>query len=307
MSGLVDIVRFTVVATSSGLATYGGIELGDLANNSIPATLFLPEVTQGIIALTTGIAGNNIAKKLIGKRRKLSEQNAYSIAALNAFANTPNESRGISTGQSLEEISRKLVEVRVYVGKKMHTGSGLLITSDGYIITAYHVIDDMIEKGGILEVRRQGAPVREVDKKNVWYDKATDLAVIKIRSTSTLHAPSRIKVDLECNLRIGQEVRIFGFRDGQKYNTIGTITDTNVSTSLKGEVVNDLFLTDARTLPGFSGGVAANSDGALIGLAIYGRHEPGKEVGTVGAAKVSNILTFINQITAKQSAKLFKR
>src|SRR3989344_944692 len=305
MSKLVNIVRATGIIAGTGLATYGGIELGDKLGNYLPQAYMLPEITQGVTAFLVGTIGNRVSRSILGKRR-ISESEAYSIAALNAFANTVNDSRNLSTKKSLEQISDNLVEIMVDNNGRRSLGSGLMITTDGYVITAHHVID-RIGDGGQARVKTQGGITYQVSKENVWYNENTDIAVVKATKPSGHSEPIRVKVNQDCRLSRGDEVRILGFCDGQKYNTMGVVTDPSHTWGQDdGKVVQDLFQTDARGKQGQSGGVIANSNGELIGIVVYSSRKDGEDIGTIGGAKLSNALNYINQIAAKKSAKMFK-
>lgn len=306
MSKLVTLLRTTGILAGTGLATYGGIELGDKVGDYLPHTYMLPEMAQGVTAFLIGTIGNRVSRKIFGRNR-VSENEAYSIAALNAFANAANDARGLSTQKSLEEISNNVVEVFVEGNGKTHLGSGLMITTDGYVVTAHHVIDEMVNNGGKAKVRTQKGTTYHVSKGDVWYNKNTDIAVIKASVPSAYPYPIKVKVCQDSRLARGDEVRILGFRDGQKYNTMGMITNPSHTWRQEdGTVVSDLFQTDARGKQGQSGGVIANGDGELMGIVVYSSTNSGEEIGVIGGAKLSNALNYINQIAAKKSAKMFK-
>ncbi len=310
MSKLINILRTTGVIAGTGLVTYEGFMLGsdlvDKLGPNLPKDYMIPEITQGVTAFICGVVGNEVLKKILGRRR-ISTDEAYSIAALNAFANATNDSRNVSTQESLENISNGLVEIRVDSDQGTKLGSGLMITSDGYIVTAHHVVDEMIRNERKARVRMQNGLLYNVSRENVWFNKSTDIAVIKAAKPSSYPKPIRVKVDQDCKLKRGDEVRILGFRDGQKYNTMGSITNPSlVWRQDGGNVVSDLFQTDARGKPGQSGGVIANGDGELIGIVVYSATRTGEEIGVMGGAKLSNALAYINQIAAKKSAKMFR-
>jgi len=305
MSKLETILKASGIIVGTGLATYGGIELGDTLNDYFSQKYMIPQITQGLTAFVVGVIGNRVMRTVLGKKI-ISESEAYSIAALNAFANATNDSRNVSVDTSLEQISENLVEVMVDSCGKRSLGSGLMITTDGYVITAHHVIDEMIKNGGRGRVKTQDGATYPVSTKNVWYNVSTDIAVIKASKASGYSQPIKVKVDQDCKLKKGDEVRILGFRDGQKYNTMGIITDQNHSWKQEdGKVIHDLFQTDARGKQGQSGGVIANGKGELIGIVVYASRRNGEDIGVIGGAKLSNALTYINQIAAKKSAKMF--
>ena len=305
MPKFVHLVRSAGILTGTGLATYGGIALGAKLGEYLPQAYMLPEIAQGVTAFLLGTIGNRASRILLGDRG-ISEEEAYSIAALNAFANVANDARNLTTTQSLEEISNNLIEVMVEGNGKTSLGSGLMITNDGYVITAHHVINEMIHAGAKAKVRAQNGSTYSVGKEDVWYDAGTDIAVIKAAKLSGYARPIRIKVNQDCILNNGDEVRILGFRDGQKYNTMGMVTIPSLKwIKEEGTVVQDLFQTDARGKQGQSGGVIANSDGELIGIAVYSTTQHAENIGLIGGAKLSNALAYINQIAAKKSAKMF--
>lgn len=306
MAKLVNIVKMAGVVAGTGLSAYGGIELGDKLGDYLPQVYMLPEIVQGVTAFMVGTIGNDVSGKIVGRKR-ISKSEAYSIAALNAFVNSTNDSRNLSTEKSLEEISNNLVEVMVDSDGKRSLGSGLMITTDGYVVTAHHVIDEMIDNGGKAEIRTQNGRTYSVAKENVWYNANTDIAVVKAKKPSAYSEPIKVKVNQDCRLSKGDEVRILGFRDGQKYNTMGMITNPNHTWKKNGgNVVRDLFQTDARGKQGQSGGVIANGNGELIGIVVYSSRSGAEDIGVIGGAKLSNALNYINQIAAKKSAKMFK-
>ena len=306
MSKLVSIVKKIGILTGTGLATYGGIELGDKLGGYLPQSYMLPQIVQGATAFLIGNVGNEFSRRILGERRILDSE-AYSIAALNAFANAANDLRNLDAEKSLENISKNIVEVLVDSDGKRFLGSGLMITTDGHVITAHHVIDKMIDNGGKASVRTQSGRTYKVSKNNIWYNVNTDIAIIKATKPSLFSKPTRVKINQDCRLSRGDEVRILGFRDGQIYNTMGMITDpSHIWEQNDGTVVHDLFKTDARGKQGQSGGVVANSEGELIGIVVYSARRDGEEIGVIGGAKISNALNYINQIAAKKSAKMFR-
>jgi len=294
------------IIAATGISAYYGIKLGDKVGSYLPHSYMIPEIAQGIAAFSLGMIGNEISRKILRVSSKISEGEAYSIASLNAFANASNESRKITRDRSLEEISNNLIEVRVAVGDKVCLGSGLMITADGYIITAHHVIKDLIGNGGRATVKTQDNLVYNVPRENVWFNKSTDIAIIKALKPLSSPAPVKILIDQKCDLQNGQEIRVLGFRDGQKYNTLGMITHSNYNWQQDdGNIVYDLFQTDARGKGGQSGGVIVNGLGELVGIVVYSSSSPGEEIGRMGGAKISNALSYINQIAAKRSSKFF--
>jgi len=295
MAGLIKVLKTTGIIAATGLSCFGGIELGERIAQNVPEAYLLPELTQGTVAYISANIGNGISKWILYPGR-LSNTNARSIAALNAFANSKNDDRGISCEESLSNLSDNLVQVRVETDSKSSLGSGLLITTGGYVL-----------KSARISIKNQRNFVYHVPLKDVSYNSHTDIAVLKAKTGVIYSEPIRARVDLEGEVRKGEGIRILGFRDGQKYNTMGVITHPGLKVELADRMVYDLFLTDARGKEGQSGGIIASSDGSLKGIVVFSsKSDPGEEIGYIGGAKISNALNYINQIASERSSRMFR-
>ncbi len=142
---------------------------------------------------------------------------------------------------------------------QLGAGSGVIISSDGYIITATHVIDDADEVVVTLDDKRQ------FDGKVVGKDPATDIALLKIEATGL---PFMKYGDSDA-LRLGQWVLAIG----NPYDLRSTITAGIVSAkgrslpSYREEFKIEAFIqTDAAVNPGNYGGALVNAKGELVGI-----------------------------------------
>ncbi|AFL86235.1 trypsin-like serine protease with C-terminal PDZ domain [Belliella baltica DSM 15883] len=142
--------------------------------------------------------------------------------------------------------------------QRVSTGSGVIISGDGYIITNNHVI----ERAETLEVVHQK---RTYQAKLIGTDKNTDIAVLKIEA-SNLPA---IKKGSSRNLKIGEWV----IAVGNPFNLTSTVTAGIVSAKerqiniLGGDFPLESFIqTDAPINPGNSGGALVNTEGELVGI-----------------------------------------
>ncbi|MBD3615626.1 MAG: trypsin-like peptidase domain-containing protein [Gracilimonas sp.] len=140
-------------------------------------------------------------------------------------------------------------------------GSGVLITSDGYILTNNHVIDGAVEKGLTVVLSDK----REYRAKVVGFDSSTDLAVIKINGTNF---PNATIGDSE-TLDVGEWVLAIG----NPFRLRSTVTAGIVSAlSRDVQIINDqmriesFIQTDAAINKGNSGGALVNTSGQLIGI-----------------------------------------
>ena len=142
--------------------------------------------------------------------------------------------------------------------QRVSTGSGVIISNDGYIITNNHVVD----RAETIEVVHQK---RTYPARLIGTDKNTDIAVLKVE-TENLPA---IQLGSSRNLRIGEWV----IAVGNPFNLTSTVTAGIVSAKerqiniLGGEVPLESFIqTDAPINPGNSGGALVNIRGELVGI-----------------------------------------
>ena len=143
-------------------------------------------------------------------------------------------------------------------------GSGVIYSSDGYIITNKHVVDYAISYNGTVEVYLPEEPQKPIPAKVVGYDAAYDLAVIKVERTGL----KAISVGKSSTLTLGEQVVAVGNPGGLEF--MGSVSVGYVS-GLSRTVVIDTFemevlQTDAAINPGNSGGALVNSEGQLIGI-----------------------------------------
>lgn len=151
-------------------------------------------------------------------------------------------------------------------------GSGVIISSDGIVITNHHVIKDADE------VRVALADKREFDADVVLMDERTDLAVLKIKGDGPFDFVQFADSD---SLQVGDIVLAIGnpFGVGQ------TVTQGIVSALARTQVgVSDyqfFIQTDAAINPGNSGGALVDMNGNLVGInsAIYSKSGGSNGIG----------------------------
>ena len=158
-------------------------------------------------------------------------------------------------------------------------GSGVIVSSDGYLITNNHVVADAVAVEVILADRRQYKGVV------VATDPKTDVAIVKIQATNLPTVPWGDS----SNLAVGDFVLAIG-------NPLGlsrTVTFGIVSAVGRADVgvadFEDFIQTDAPINPGNSGGALVNTNGELIGINTAIASPTGGSVG-VGFAIPSNMV-----------------
>ena len=170
--------------------------------------------------------------------------------------------------------------------EKSGSGSGVIISSDGYIITNRHVINEAKEIEVVLNDKR--TYIGEI----IGEDQSTDLALIKIKAKNL---PS-LKFANSDNINIGQWVLAVG----NPFNLNSTVTAGIISAkSRKINILNDggieaFIQTDAAINPGNSGGALVNTNGELIGINTAIQSNTGSYTG-YGFAIPSNMVQKIFQ------------
>jgi len=138
------------------------------------------------------------------------------------------------------------------------SGSGIIITADGYIVTNNHVIE------GAKSIKVILNNSKEYDARIIGSDAKTDLAVIKIEA---IDLPTAVMGDSDA-LEAGERCVAIGNPLGQEL--AGSLTQGIISAlnrTLKVENVNyTLIQTDAAINPGNSGGALVNAYGEVIGI-----------------------------------------
>jgi S1-C subfamily serine protease len=247
----------------------------------------------------------DLSKKVFKQKAQFSSTEAYSVASLTALLNVPTKSRQISLEESLANISSNLVQVYANLHGKWKSGSGLLLTTDGFVASAYHVIEPANKTIKDIRFLTRNGICYKIN--NATYLKDNDVTVLKADTIAEEIKPSRIRINANPHLKKGEQVRVLGYRDGQQYNSLGIITNADVTWD-RGELgkVDGLFETDVRGIQGQSGGVVVNKNGEVIGITVYTRAKSGEELGVVGASKMANVQRCIEEIIADSSSRMFK-
>jgi Do/DeqQ family serine protease len=156
-------------------------------------------------------------------------------------------------------------------------GSGVIVSSDGYVLTNNHVIDQGVEVTVTMPDKR------ELRAKIVGADDATDIAVLKIDANNLPVMPwgdsSKLKV-AEWVLAIGNPYQL------NQSVTLGIVSA--LGRTLEGRTYQDFIQTDAAINPGNSGGALVNGRGELVGINTAIFSETGGYQG-IGFAVPSNL------------------
>ena len=151
------------------------------------------------------------------------------------------------------------------------TGSGVIVSADGYIITNAHVIDKA-EK--ILITTNDN---KEFEAKLIGSDEQNDIALLKVETENEL--PYAIFGDSDAT-KIGEWVLAIG----NPFNLTSTVTAGIISAKARnldptGRTTQSFIQTDAAVNPGNSGGALVNTQGQLIGINTAIQSQTGSYIG----------------------------
>jgi Do/DeqQ family serine protease len=166
-------------------------------------------------------------------------------------------------------------------------GSGVIVSTDGYILTNNHVVENMDE----IEVATNDG--RRYRARIVGLDPETDLAVLQVKADGKLSAITFASTE---SLRVGDVVLAIGNPFGVGQTVTHGIVSALGRSQLGINTFENFIQTDAAINPGNSGGALTDSAGNLVGIntAIYSRS--GGSLGIGFAIPVSIARSVMEQI-----------
>ncbi len=245
-----------------------GIFLGLLVGGLLVATLFF--YLAGNV-LPQGVESNDRAVPLPGLEQNRPRQilevtpevHAYYMAVVKAAEEVTPSVVGISNfGVVIDFWGRSSLQERA-------TGSGVIIDSEGYIVTNYHVIENARE---LIVTLSEG---EELPARVVGADSPTDLAVLKVEKRGL---PAAVLANSDY-LRVGEPAIAIGNPlglDFQQTVTLGVVSARERSITIQGQKFT-FIQTDAAINDGNSGGALVNIYGQVIGINTAKIKIPGVE------------------------------
>ena len=231
-----------------------------------------------VLAAAMGFAGGFVGAKFGGSGKVVIQQVAPSSTADSASGSDSSITAASSSGSSLtteqvaDLVSPSVVVITTeqvvysqwsWYGQNQvesGAGSGVIISSDGYILTCAHVVDGASTITVTIGDKDYTATL-------VGEDTTSDIAVIKIDADGLTPAT----VGNSDSLKVGQSVKAVGNPLGELGGTVtgGMISALNRSVTIQGSSsVNTMSLIqmDASVSPGNSGGGLFNMNGELVGI-----------------------------------------
>ena len=234
-----------------------------------------------VLAAAMGFAGGFVGAKYGGSGKVVIQQAAPSAASDSSTGSSGADSTitaasssgsSLTTEQVADMVSPSVVVITTeqvvysqwsWYGQSQvesGAGSGVIISSDGYILTCAHVVDGASTITVTIDDKDYTATL-------VGEDTTSDVAVIKIDATGLTPAT----VGDSDNLKVGQSVMAVGNPLGELGGTVtgGMISALNRSVTIQGTSSTNtmsLIQMDASVSPGNSGGGLFNMSGELVGI-----------------------------------------
>jgi Do/DeqQ family serine protease len=155
------------------------------------------------------------------------------------------------------------------VPKRQAAGSGVIISTDGYIVTNNHVVDGADELTVTLNDNK------EYSARIIGADKTTDLALIKIDAKSL---PAIVIANSDA-VKVGEWVLAVGNPLGLNNTVTAGIVSAKARTMGEPGTVSSMIQTDAAINQGNSGGALVNTRGELIGINAMIYSQTGSNIG----------------------------
>jgi serine protease Do len=271
-AGLLDLPKDSLAQGGTARLTSGQAAISQVTAPPLPAARPLAELSDAFAAVAEHIRPSVVFVR--STRRQQVSRNPQVPRGFEPFFGFPQER---NRAPSLERGS----------------GSGFVVSADGYILTNNHVVD------GAESVKVRLLDGREFQAKVIGNDANTDVAVIKIEAKGLNPAP----LGASATTRIGEWVLAVGNPLGEAL----TFTVTSGIVSAKGRglqglpgrtltSIQDFIQTDAAINPGNSGGPLVNVRGEVIGINSAIASETGYNMGYGFAIPIDLARTVMDQL-----------
>jgi putative serine protease PepD len=260
--------------------------------------IVIAAVLAGALAGTAGAAGYSAATD----DDTTTPSSATSLDTTPVSNNADDNAADGAVEQVATAVQPSVVQINTTGNQGAGNGTGIIISSDGQILTNNHVVESAENGGSITVLFNDGTTA---DATIVGRDPVTDVAVIQAEDVSGLQPATLGSSD---GLEVGEEVVAIGSPFGLESTvTSGIVSALNrpvTASSSSGATDPTVFpaiQTDAAINPGNSGGPLVNMNGQVIGInsAIYG--EAGGSIGLGFAIPIDLARSIANQLVAGET------
>ncbi len=157
-----------------------------------------------------------------------------------------------------EKVSPSVVGVSSTLSNGSATGTGIILTEDGYILTCAHVVEDA------TSIAIVDADMNQYEATLIGEDSQSDIAVLKINASGL----TAVELGVSSNLKVGEVAIVIGNPLGYDLYgsmSVGIVSGLNRTLNING-VDMTLIQTDASVNSGNSGGPMVNAYGQVIGI-----------------------------------------
>ncbi|MGH3444948.1 MAG: trypsin-like peptidase domain-containing protein, partial [Nocardioidaceae bacterium] len=278
------------------------------------AAIIVAALVVGGLAGVAGAAGFTVMDGLVGDGGSASSSSSTGVVTSNVTQDkAPAAAKG-SVQQVADAVLPSVVKINVTGPREAGSGSGIILSSNGRILTNNHVVA-IAAGGGSISVNFNDGTAKPA--KVIGTDPVTDLAVIKADGVSGLQPAT---IDTSQDLAVGQHVVAIGSPFGLEATvTSGIVSALHRPVSVKesqgspGQLAQlqgtattyPAIQTDAAINPGNSGGPLVNMNGEVIGInssirtSSSGGAFGGGQGGSIGlgfAIPVSNVWPVVQQL-----------
>jgi putative serine protease PepD len=248
------------------------------------------------LVLGAGTLGGVVGTRLAGSRTSTAGSSTSTAIAVALAAG-----QTLSTAQVASVVSPSVVTVMVTQNGQTAEGSGIVLSSNGRIITNNHVVADSTGRrggGSATAIQATAIQVTLADGKKanatvVSQDATHDLAVLQASGVSGLTAAT---IGTGAAVNVGDSVLAFGSPLGLEGTvTAGIVSAINRSIDSEGSTLTNLIQTDAAINSGNSGGPLVNSAGQVIGINVANA-TTSNDSGSIGVGFAIPISTAIGMI-----------
>ena len=220
---------------------------------TVTFTVFMVASNSKNAALSSQIAALQLQIKELQKEI---QKNSYTGNG-NSVSGTPSLGDGLTPGQVYAQNIDSVVLIYANTSGGRSTGSGFVLTEDGYVVTNYHVV----EGGTTYTVVTSDGD--EYAATLTGGDETNDVAVLKVDGV----ALNPVELGSSDDLIVGDQVVAIGNPLGELTSTltVGYISGKNRDVSTDGTSIN-MLQTDASINSGNSGGPLFNMKGQVIGI-----------------------------------------
>jgi S1-C subfamily serine protease len=217
----------------------------------------------------------------------------------------PSSSAGASTGEQAVinkvEPGVVIISSTIQYQSEAGAGTGMVINSDGLVLTNNHVIEDSTKLTATVVATGKSYPVTVLG-----YDTTGDVALVKLQGASGL---TTVPIGNSSTVKTGSPVVALGNAEGQGtiLPAVGSITGINKTITaddeggtISTETLHGMLETNAGIVSGDSGGPLSNAAGQVIGMDTAGQSVSfGQQASPTGfAIPINTALAIASQIAA---------